>query len=113
MRRRIWGAVCLGMCGVCFLTAILSIPHGSRDSFSASGRSGAFETPALPQGTVRINEADLEELMLLPGVGETLAQAILDERAAHGPFYYPEDLISVRGIGASKLEKLAPWLNFD
>ena len=113
MRRRIWGAVCLGMCGVCFLTAILSIPHGSRDSFSASGRSGAFETPALPQGTVRINEADLEELMLLPGVGETLAQAILDERELHGPFIYPEDLMAVRGIGPSKLREILPYLNLD
>ena len=46
-----------------------------------------------------VNAAGLEELMTLPGIGEVRAQAILDDRAANGPFRYPEDLIRVKGIG--------------
>ena len=32
-------------------------------------------------------------------IGEVRAQAILDYRAEHGPFRYPEELIRVKGIG--------------
>ena len=64
-------------------------------------------------GTIRINEADAEELQQLPGVGETIAQAIIDEREAHGPFYFPEDLMAVRGIGESKYEQIRPWLDYS
>ena len=37
--------------------------------------------------------------MSLPGIGAVRAQAILDYRAEHGPFRYPEELIRVKGIG--------------
>ena len=80
-------------------------------SYRASHHTDAWETPAPPDGTVWINEADKEELMLLPGVGETLAQAVLDERERNGSFYYAEDLMSVRGIGPSKLNDIFPWIH--
>lgn len=48
---------------------------------------------------ININTAGLEELMSLPNIGETRARAILDDRAANGPYRYPEDLIRVSGIG--------------
>ena len=52
---------------------------------------------------VDVNTAGLEELMSLPGIGETRARAILDYRAEHGPFAYAEDLIRVPGIGETTL----------
>ncbi len=54
---------------------------------------------SLPADAVDVNTAGLEELMTLPGIGEVRAQAILDYRAEHGPFRYPEELIRVKGIG--------------
>ena len=54
---------------------------------------------------IRINEADPDELTGLYGIGETLAAMIDSERDANGPFYYPEDLEAVRGIGPRTLEK--------
>ena len=74
-----------------------------RAVYTASGRTAALPEIRLPDGTVDVNSADLYELTELHGIGESLAQAILDEREAHGPFRYPEDLLAVRGIGAKKL----------
>lgn len=71
------------------------------------------QIPLQTSGTIAINTADVEDLQELPGVGETMAQNILDERAAHGSFYYPEDLLTVRGIGEKKLSGLIPWLDFS
>ena len=66
-------------------------------------RSMSSISPKGTRCTVSVNSADLYELTELYGVGETLAQAIIDEREAHGPFHYPEDLLAVRGIGQKKL----------
>ena len=59
---------------------------------------------------VDINTAGLEELMTLPGIGEVRARAILDYRAEHGPFRYPEDLIRVDGIGEGIVRKLLDYV---
>lgn len=55
---------------------------------------------------LNINSATLEELTTLPGIGETLAQRILDYRQNHGAFSSPEELLNVEGIGALKLEAI-------
>ena len=72
-----------------------ALPTPDAAGFPASGRGLTLREVRLPDGLVDVK---------LPGVGETLAQAILDEREARGPFFYPEDLLSVRGIGEKKLE---------
>ena len=79
--------------------------------YAASGRDVTLPEIALPDGVVSVNMADLDELMALPGVGESIGQAIIDERERHGPFQYPEDLLSVRGIGEKTVENLRDWLD--
>ncbi len=59
---------------------------------------------------IDINTAGLDELTLLPGIGAGRAQAILDDRAANGPFRYPEDLTRVSGIGEGILQGLLEYI---
>ena len=58
---------------------------------------------------VNINTASKRELDALPGIGEVLAQRIIDYRSANGPFSTVDELTKVKGIGAKTLEKLKPY----
>ncbi|WP_370577627.1 ComEA family DNA-binding protein [Photobacterium sp. BZF1] len=56
--------------------------------------------------TININDANAEELdKLLIGIGPDKAANIIEYRDANGPFSSPEDLINVKGIGVSTVEK--------
>lgn len=57
-------------------------------------------------GLVNLNNASVEQLDELPGVGEATAHAIIEDREANGPFTTPEDLMRVSGIGEKKFAKL-------
>ncbi len=52
---------------------------------------------------VDVNAADWPELVVLPGVGEKLARAIVECRQENGPFLALEQIQQVPGIGAKKL----------
>lgn len=53
---------------------------------------------------VFVNQATLEELKTLSGVGEAKAKAILEYREKNGPFQDVNDLLRVSGIGEKTLE---------
>ncbi len=74
---------------------------------TAAAAGGGDAPGATASGLVNINTATLAELDELPGVGPATAQAIIDEREAHGAFSTPEDIMRVSGIGEKKFEKLA------
>lgn len=66
-----------------------------------------------PSGDVNVNTAELEELETLAGITQSQIQALLQNRELYGPFDFPEDLISVKGIGEKTLEKIYGQLDFS
>ena len=78
---------------------------------SASYAAGAVPTSAAGDaqgsGPVNINTAGVEELKTLNGIGDSLAQAIVDDRERNGPFTSVDDLVRVSGIGAKTLARFA------
>ena len=72
---------------------------------SVLGAGSAMADSARANGVININTASLEQLQLLPGIGLSKAQAIVEHRARQ-PFAKPEDLIKVKGIGKGLLKKV-------
>ena len=79
-----------------------------------SGR--AVEVDRLPQHEydfrIDVNQANEMELIHLPGIGPTLAQRVVANRKAQGPFESVEDLRRVRGIGPKLVKRIAPYLRW-
>ena len=57
-------------------------------------------------GKVNINLASMEELMTLPGIGETYAMQIIRYRETHGSFSNVDDLKNIAGIGDKRLDSI-------
>ena len=57
-----------------------------------------------------LNSARLEDFLELPGIGEKLAQRLVEYRKSHGGFRSVEELTNVRGVGAKRMERLRPLL---
>lgn len=69
--------------------------------------SALFATAALAGGErVNINTADAATLdRVLDGIGPSKAEAIVEYRKANGPFKSIDQLVSVKGVGLSTIEK--------
>lgn len=61
-------------------------------------------------GKININVASVEDLMLLPGIGETYAKRIVEYRSKFGPFISINDLTKVKGIGEAKLDTIRDYI---
>lgn len=59
---------------------------------------------------VDVNEAEWPELAQLPGIGPTLAQRIVQSRAADGEFRTIDEVQRVNGIGPRTLEGMRRYL---
>ncbi len=62
---------------------------------------------------ININIADFNELVSIPGIGPSLAEAILGYRKTHGPFKEMSQLLQVKGIGKKKLQEIAKYVVLD
>jgi competence protein ComEA len=81
---------------------------GSADpSTDGSGTAGGD-----PSAPVNVNTATETQLEDLPGIGPTLAAAIIDERERNGPFRSADDLTRVHGIGEGRLAQLRDFVAF-
>lgn len=73
---------------------------------TAQGDQSAYDS----QGLLDINLATAAELMELPGIGQTRADAIIAYREDHGAFACKEDIMQVTGIKGATYEKIEDYI---
>ncbi|HXU45362.1 MAG TPA: helix-hairpin-helix domain-containing protein [Thermoanaerobaculia bacterium] len=62
---------------------------------------------------INVNSADASQLAFLPRVGPAVAQRIVEQRKANGPFKKVEDLMLVRGIGEKTFALIRPYVSLS
>jgi competence ComEA-like helix-hairpin-helix protein len=90
---------CLRACSLLLLCWILLAAHA------------AVAKKIPPSVPLDLNTATAAQLAQVPGIGASSAKAIVQFRRKSGPFERVEDLLSIRGISARKLEQIRPYVS--
>ena len=77
---------------------------------AAKQATSSTEDAAFQSGKININTAGVDELVLLPNIGETIAQRIVTYRQLHGDFKSIDDLTNVEGIGSGRLAEISKYI---
>lgn len=78
-------------------------PFNSADSLFSSQEE-------IVSNKININTASKDELKKLKGIGEVIAQNIIDYRDEYGQFGSIEEIINVKGIGKAKFEDIKDYI---
>lgn len=85
--------------------------RGRNMILEAESRSISYKKKALPEeSSININSAGLEQLLSLPGIGQKTAGKIIELRTRKGRFESVDDLLEVKGIGPSKMNKIRHYI---
>ncbi|KAF1056547.1 MAG: hypothetical protein GAK44_00194 [Pseudomonas delhiensis] len=87
---------------------VVALSTVSAGAFMASAQAATPKASVVAEQSsqININTADAEGLQAgLIGIGKTKAQAIVDYRKDNGAFTSVDQLLEVKGIGKSTLEK--------
>lgn len=102
------------------LTLLFGIRYYSNKSYVGRQEVEDKEKVKEIEGKINPNTASWTSMARLPGIGEKLAQAIVDYRKEYWLekknklcFNSCEDLEKVRGIGPVKCEQIRPYIKFD
>jgi len=88
--------LCMGLLGVCANYLFKKVSVGQQNISSINENIGK----------VNLNSATKEALLDIPGIGEKLAQRILEYKDKNGAFQNEEELRNIKGITAYRFEKL-------
>jgi competence ComEA-like helix-hairpin-helix protein len=106
LRPSLAGPRASGRAGIVVLALASAVLTGTAWRALPRGAEAAGEILAGRQ--IDVNQATRDELSLLPSIGPALADRIIDDRVAHGPFVSIDDLGRVRGIGPGTIASIAP-----
>ena len=65
--------------------------------------------PLDPKQKIDLNSAPRDVIMQLPGIGETIANRIIEGR----PYQSVDSVTEVNGIGTKKLQRIRPFLKLS
>ena len=102
-RKAILTAICL----VAMALAAGAGPAAAAEAEDAGTADGAVARQ------IDINKATAVELTAIPGVGNAIAQRIVEFRDKQGPFRRVEDLLKVKGIGEKSFQKIRSHVKVD
>lgn len=109
-------------------TVLRAFPPAQRRPCAPGGRGtiprqwvGCADDPGAPRplsGAERLvaglpldlNAASAEDLAVVPGLSPRLAEEVVRDRTARGPWTDVDGLLRVRGIGPVRLERARPYL---
>lgn len=91
---------------ILFLSTVVLLGTGIHFSVKQFPAAEAVMCSNRNLGKVELNQADKETLKSIPGIGEKLAQRIIEYRAQQGDFKDAEELKNVKGVGEAKFEKI-------
>ncbi|HEX7713718.1 MAG TPA: helix-hairpin-helix domain-containing protein [Bacillota bacterium] len=77
---------------------------------SSVSRKSKLQPALKPSFPYDLNTVTLKELDIVPGIGPSLAQKILEYRTTHGRFQSYDELLNVSGVGTAKLDKFRSYL---
>ncbi len=77
-------------------------------AFITGGNAAAQHEGGLGEKKIHLNIADVDKLLLIEGMTEDLAYAIIDYREEKGFFKKPEDLLKVPGMTKDLYKTLDP-----
>lgn len=83
----------------------ITIPNKKDNDKSSILQSSLIKSPS-NMSAININSADVDELMTLSGIGQSIAEDIIEYRRKNGNFKKKEDIKNVSGIGESKYNKI-------
>ena len=83
--------------------------HPASDQIASSVMQGTVRE--LPR--ININSASPAELEKLPGIGQTLAEQIVEHRERYGPFRRIEHLLMLRGISDRRLREMRAFITAE
>lgn len=112
--RKIITAVNLSAVFLAFLVGMIICNYEDRYSLLFNPEIILYSQEQMPAkadnpapGSININTASVKELIVLNGIGEKLAQRIIDYREDNGAFEVSEDIMKVSGISKSLFDRIS------
>ncbi|MBQ3574014.1 MAG: helix-hairpin-helix domain-containing protein [Clostridia bacterium] len=92
-----------------------ALPTGAEALTEADTKTAEQEEEELSKikDKININTATKSELMLLDGIGETLAQRIIERRETVGEFTSIDQLFEIEGMGEKKYNGIKDYITVE
>ncbi|MBX3269435.1 MAG: helix-hairpin-helix domain-containing protein [Sandaracinaceae bacterium] len=100
------------LCALGVAVALAAVAPNAEAQRTRPAPAASAEAARSSDGVVNIQTATVEQLVMLPGIGPSKAQAIVAHRSRHA-FRRVEDIMRVRGVGRATFRRLRPMLTVD